>query len=282
MMLALEFIADLLDALFLPTAVLLAAAAWRRTAWRSGPALRLVVTAIGVMLALRVAFTIGAVPVSTRYFLGLAVLALPFAAAGIDTLTGWLLLGLRRIGRNNISEAAVRWLLLALVLVIFLGKGLKPDKRAKAWLHEIPHRIAVEAGSERPILISELDDFRLGYYSRGIQIKICRDGEVVRRRAADGTWPKVRCHGGELAERGRLGQVGDWLELPGPQGWKFLLYQAWQMPGPVFMVVNREDREFRDEFARRSLSFPFRKIDEFRERQDRPPIILYGLVRNPS
>jgi hypothetical protein len=282
MMLALEFVADLSDALFLPVVVLLIAAAWRRTAWRSGPVLRLVLTAAGVMLALRIAFTVGHVPVSTRYFLGLTVLALPFAAAGIDSLTAWLILGLRRIGRDGLAETTVRWLLVSLVLVVFLGKGLKPDKRAKAWLREIPRLMAVEAGSERPILISELDDFRLGYYSGGVQVKICRDGEVIRRRAADGSWPKVRCYGGELAERGRLKHAGDWQELPGAQGWEPLVLRLQELSGPVFLIINREDGEFRDEFARRGLPFPFRRIREFRERKDRPPLILYGMNRNSS
>jgi len=277
MSLALDFLGSLAGAVFPPTLALLALAAFRRDGWRRGPGLRLALAAAGVILGLRIAFTIGAIPVSGRYFQGLAALSLALAAMGVDGVAEWLRRGLAAVRWPVPAPSLARGLVMALVLAIFIGKALKPESDPKAWLHEIPRRIGAEAPGRTPLLVVDVDDFRLGYRAGGRQIRVVRDGEVIRRRDESGAWPKVRCFGGELAERGCGEQAGEWLELPGPQGWAHLEARLREARGPVFLVIRQDEAGFRAEFAGRGLSFPFRKLAEYPGRKRKPPIILYVL-----
>jgi hypothetical protein len=277
MSLALDFLGSLAGAAFPPTLVLLALAACRRDGWRVGPGLRLALAAAGVILGLRILFAIGAIPVSGRYFQGLAGLSLVFAAMGVDGVADWLRRGLAAMRCPVPGPALARNLVMATVLAIFIGKALKPESDPKDWLHEIPHRIGEEAPGRTPLLVADVDDFRLGYRAGGRQIRVGRDGEVIRRQVPGEGWPKVRCRGGELAERGRGEQAGEWLELPGAQGWAHLAERLRGMGMPVFLVIRQDEVGFREEFSRRGLSFPFRKLAEYPGRKRKPPIILYAL-----
>lgn len=273
-MIALEFIGDLSTALFPPVIVLVAAASWRRAAWRPGPALRFVLVAIAVTLLLRLGFAFSLVPISTRYFLSLTILLLPLAAGGVDPAAAWLAQGWQRFGRGHLAQGAARNIILALVFIPFLGKGLKPEKYDKAWLQEIPRLVTAEAGGALPVLVSELDDLRMAYFAGARHLKLCRDGEVICRHAADGTRPRQRCFGGELAEHGLREFSEHWQELPGTQGWPHLTARLGELPGVVFLVVCQEDAAFREQFARHGLPFPFRLIREFRGHRG-DPVLLY-------
>ncbi len=277
MSVAVDFLGSLAGTVFLPTLVLLALAAFRRDGWRVGPGLRLALAAVGVILGLRIVFTIGAIPVSGRYLQTLAILLLAFAAMGVDGVADGLRRGLAARRWPVPGPALARGLVMATVLAIFMGKALKPESDPKAWLHEIPRLIGEAVPGRTPLLVADVDDFRLGYRARGRQIRVARDGEVIRRQVPGEGWPKVRCFGGELAERGCGEQAGEWLELPGPQGWAHLAERLRGTGMPVFLVIRQDEASFRAEFAGRGLSFPFRKLAEYPGRKRKPPIILYSL-----
>jgi len=275
MMLTGNFLHDLLAALFPPLVVLLIAGlVGSRNAWANPPAAQLWAVAVIVPLALRAFFAVGGVPVSTRYFLGIAALCLPLAAAGLMPLANWLANAWNRLTCRN-AGAWTESLLLAAIVAICIGKGLKPESDPKPWLRAIPRRIMAEAGpGGAPILISDLDDLRPAYFAGARHLKLCRDGEVARRHAPDGTWTRRRCFGGELAEPDLREFSEHWRELPGAQGWDHLHDRLRELPGPVFLAIHAEDRDFRNEFARRGLPFPFRLLQVFPTRKG-PPLTLY-------
>ena len=161
----------------LPILLVLLYFAWRsrRSFARSG-AVRLFLIFSALDILVRFFLFFGGVPYQGRYFHVLIIICCILGAAGFLPFVEYV----SRLGEKfkwlNYKKVLAGTVIL--VLAVHVGKALSPPDR-KCWLDEIPALIRKNCPEgKKPILISEDDDVRIGYYGGAEYLKFSRPDAV--------------------------------------------------------------------------------------------------------
>lgn len=153
-----NFIVDrlLLDAVFLPVAILAFLAFFNRAAYRRKSPLRFLLTALIIILVSRYAFFVYVnMEINTRYLYPVAFYVIILSVPGFPVAVRLL----RRLTKNfpRLNERCLSVFLLLTLILAGIGKALHPPER-KFYIRETAQIIRAAAISGTPLLVSNIDD----------------------------------------------------------------------------------------------------------------------------
>jgi len=277
-----EFLLKSFNTLFPVMVILLIPAAFARDDYRKGPALRLVLSALAVMLALRIFIFLVDVPFAHRYLLLPTVLFSLLAAPGVFRLTTWQDDGLAA-WRNRwawLNKTRLQYFLFAVIITICAGKAMSP-RFDKKWLRRIPREIIeLTPPGATCYLITDHNDPRIAYYAGAEHLRFSFITDNLKYYTVDGEriWDRADHNFLGIIARTGTNQLSEfWVAVDLPVGIRHFSENVRALGGDnVFVLIRSTDREFRQLFADRNLEFKLKLIREYQDHKGRPLTFYQG------
>jgi hypothetical protein len=260
----------LFEAIFPVILVLLFFSFFNTKEIKKGALLRFMVIAVLVSLGVLFVLFLSGFKFATRYFYGIAVIAICFAAPGVVFLSEKLRLILKRyspfLAKNSIA------IIMLICASICIGKALRFKMNSKRWIYDTAETIKNQSkGAEKLVLISNNPDRRAAYYADAEFIKFITEEDKV---FADNK--EVKSTFGMLATIGIKDQVGRFVKMPQSNGLGTLKQILEKLPKNTFILMRMPDSVFRKKFEDVSVVFPFKLIKTMKDDKKRE-ICLYVL-----
>ena len=260
--------ARLLNAIY-PTVLLLLVFSFKeiRRVWKT-PCFRLVMVIAALEVFTRVFIFFMGVPYQGRYLYAIAIFACIPAGAGLLELARFAEPYLKKISLlKNIGAVTV---VLVIVFAVNSGKGLisKDDKK---YLDTIPYLVKENCTpGVRPLIISEINDIRIGYYAKADILNLSYEGSAGKYVPVKKGWciwnPDSRPVQGKYLPVAKSDDMGGLPSILGHFG-----------DGNVFLVVMMDDPEFRIKFAADAPCV--KHLKTFKGDHGKPISIYQGKVR---
>ncbi len=229
----------LMNAIF-PTILVLLVFSYKdvRKAWKT-PYFRLFMVFMAVEVLSRVFVFFMGLPFQGRYLYSISIFACILAGAGLLELARLSEPYLKKIGIfRNVSAVAV---ILVIVLAIDAGKGLA-NKNDKNYLEIITALVKENCPRGKPIIISEINDVRIGYYAKSDILNLTYKGSNDKYVVVNKGWciwlPDSRPVASKslpVAQSDDMGKLPVALSHLGNEN--------------VFLVVRLGDQDFRSMFG---------------------------------